>query len=318
MVFPDIDLNLSTPTPAPMAVEKAMDAAAVPLDDEAVDAQFQQAMRRARVEAARGARAEVGEPLVQELPVQEKPVEKRQVQEQSVQERPVQEPPSLEPPVQAPPQEPPPRQPPAEPVAAPVVHSASEPALDLDALVKPPAAPDLFDDEALEPPPAPRAASWRLSLMMALLAFIGVALLLGQVVYHERDLIVARQPSLRPVMSSLCLALGCEISAPRQIDDIKVDGASFTRDKNGDGFLFNFALRNVADVPLAMPAIELSLLDTRERAIVRRVLMPAEFGAPAVLPARSERAASLSLRLSGPEAAGLPPVVGFRLETLYP
>jgi hypothetical protein len=36
------------------------------------------------------------------------------------------------------------------------------------------------------------------------------------------------------------------------------------------------------------------------------------------LPARAERAASLSLKLTGPEAAMMPPVAGFRVETLYP
>jgi hypothetical protein len=52
--------------------------------------------------------------------------------------------------------------------------------------------------------------------------------------------------------------------------------------------------------------------------VVRRVLMPAEFGAPSVLPARAERAASLPLALSGPEAAALPPVAGFHLLAFYP
>jgi predicted Zn finger-like uncharacterized protein len=153
---------------------------------------------------------------------------------------------------------------------------------------------------------------------MALLAVLGVVLLLAQMAYQERDLIVARQPSLRPAMTSICRVLGCEISALRQINDIKVDGASFAREKNDDGYRFSFTLRNTADVPLAMPAVELSLLDTQERAVVRRVLMPAEFGAPNVLSARSERSASLSLRLTGPEAARMPPVAGFRVETLYP
>ncbi|WP_431275202.1 zinc-ribbon and DUF3426 domain-containing protein [Variovorax ureilyticus] len=153
---------------------------------------------------------------------------------------------------------------------------------------------------------------------MALLAVLGVVLLLAQMAYQERDLIVARQPSLRPAMTSMCRVFGCEISALRQINDIKVDGASFAREKNDDGYRFSFTLRNGADVPLAMPAVELSLLDTQERAVVRRVLMPAEFGAPNVLPARSERSASLSLRLTGPEAARMPPVAGFRVETLYP
>ncbi|SEA99432.1 zinc-ribbon and DUF3426 domain-containing protein [Variovorax sp. YR216] len=195
---------------------------------------------------------------------------------------------------------------------APVVLSASEPEPSTEPMVA--EMPPFFGAEAAKSfwqRPAVRG-------LMALLAFLGVVLLLGQMVYQERDLIVARQPSLRPALQSMCRVFGCEVSALRQINDIKVDGASFAREKNDDGYRFSFTLRNGAEVPLAMPAVELSLLDTQERAVVRRVLMPAEFGAPNVLPARSERSASLSLRLTGPEAALMPPVVGFRVETLYP
>ncbi|MGK6309048.1 DUF3426 domain-containing protein [Variovorax sp. DT-64] len=154
-------------------------------------------------------------------------------------------------------------------------------------------------------------------------ALVGVAvfaaiLLVVQVLHQERDLIAARQPSLRPALAALCGLTGCELSAPRQIGDITIDGASFAREKSGDAYRLNFTLRNGAPLPLAMPAIELSLLDTQERAVVRRVLMPAEFGAPSVLPARAERAASLPLALTGPEAAALPPVAGFHLLAFYP
>ncbi|VTU15852.1 DUF3426 domain-containing protein [Variovorax sp. RA8] len=154
-------------------------------------------------------------------------------------------------------------------------------------------------------------------------ALVGVALfaavlLVVQVLHQERDLIAARQPSLRPALAALCGLTGCELSAPKQIGDITIDGASFAREKSGDAYRLNFTLRNGAPLPLAMPAIELSLLDTQERAVVRRVLMPAEFGAPSVLPARAERAASLPLVLTGPEAAGLPPVAGFHLLAFYP
>ena len=48
------------------------------------------------------------------------------------------------------------------------------------------------------------------------------------------------------------------------------------------------------------------------------VLMPADYGAPAVLPARADRAASLPLVLSASEAAALPPIAGYRVEAFYP
>jgi predicted Zn finger-like uncharacterized protein len=156
----------------------------------------------------------------------------------------------------------------------------------------------------------------RRSLIAA--AVLAALLLLVQVLHQERDLIAARQPALRPALAALCSLTGCELSALRQIGDITIDGASFAREKSGDAYRLSFTLRNAAAVPLAMPAVELSLLDMQERAVIRRVLMPAEFGAPTVLPARAERMASLPLALTGPEAAALPPIAGYRVLAFYP
>ena len=144
-------------------------------------------------------------------------------------------------------------------------------------------------------------------------------LLVLQIVRHERDGIVARQPNLRPTLAALCQYTGCELGALRQIGDIVIEGAAFAREKSGgNDYRLSFTLRNGATVPLAMPAVELSLLDTQERAVVRRVLMAADYGAPAVLAARSEQAASLPLALSATEAAALPPIAGYRVEAFYP
>jgi hypothetical protein len=105
----------------------------------------------------------------------------------------------------------------------------------------------------------------------------------------------------------------------RQIGDIVIEGAAFAREKSGgNDYRLSFTLRNGATMPLAMPAVELSLLDTQERAVVRRVLMPVDYGAPAVLPARADRAASLPLTLSATEASALPPIAGYRVEAFYP
>lgn len=152
-----------------------------------------------------------------------------------------------------------------------------------------------------------------------LLAVLAVLLLVVQVLRHERDGIVARQPNLRPAFAGLCRVTGCELTALRQIGDIVIEGAAFAREKTGNSdYRLSFTLRNGAAVPLAMPAIELSLLDTQERAVVRRVLMAADYGAPAVLAARSDQAASLPMSLSAAEAAALPPIAGYRVEAFYP
>ena len=147
---------------------------------------------------------------------------------------------------------------------------------------------------------------------------LGVLLLTVQVLHHEHDAIAARQPGLRPLLARVCAVTGCQLSALRQIGDVTIDGAAFVREKVGDGYRLSFTLRNAASVPLAMPAIELSLLDTQEQAVVRRVLLPADFGAPAELAARGERVASMLLALDATQAASLPPVAGYRLVAFYP
>lgn len=164
---------------------------------------------------------------------------------------------------------------------------------------------------------------WRNASAMrprALLALAALAtlLLVLQVLHHERDVLSARQPALRPLLAQLCTLTGCKLAALRRIGSITIDGAAFARERAGDSYRLSFMLRNDAPIPLAMPAIELSLLDTQERALVRRVIGPVEFGAPPVLGANAEQAASLALALSGVEVAALPPVAGYRLVAFYP
>jgi len=198
------------------------------------------------------------------------------------------------------------------PESAPVVLAASEAeaALAADMLL-----PTSFSADA------GTRGFWRRPGIRRALILVGglaVLLLLAQVARQERDLILARQPALRPALAALCKWTGCELHALRQISKITIDGAAFAREKNGDAYRLDFTLRNAGTVPLEMPAVELSLLDTQERTVVRRVLMPADFGAPTVLAARAERTASLPLSLSGPEAAVLPPIAGYRVVAFYP
>jgi predicted Zn finger-like uncharacterized protein len=203
--------------------------------------------------------------------------------------------------------------------AASVVTAESEPDFSLSSTFEPPPGHPLSEeDEPVDSAPG----FWQrkaVRIVLGLLALLAVLLLVVQVIRHERDGIAARQPSLRPALATLCQYTGCELSALRQIGDIVIEGAAFAREKTGaNDYRLSFTLRNGATVPLAMPAVELSLLDTQERAVVRRVLMPVDYGAPTVLAARADRAASLPLTLSASEAAALPPIAGYRVEAFYP
>ena len=210
--------------------------------------------------------------------------------------------------------------------SASMVREASEPD---PALLPPPSLRDDAEEDSErlplfggEEPKSDATGFWQHSAVrrwLWVLAVLAVLLLAVQVLRHERDGIAARQPNLRPALAALCGFTGCELTALRQIGDIVIEGAAFAREKTGNNdYRLSFTLRNGATVPLAMPAVELSLLDSQERAVLRRVLTAMDYGAPAVLPPRAEQAASLPLALSATEAATLPPIAGYRVEAFYP
>ena len=165
---------------------------------------------------------------------------------------------------------------------------------------------------------APHRRGFRLGWPWRTLSGVALLFLVAQMLYQERSAIVARQPSWRPAFASACEVLGCQLAALQRIADITIDGASFAREKSGEGYQLSFTLRNRADLPLAMPAVELSLIDLQERTVVRRVLRPADYGAPTVIAARGERTALLPMALVGGDAAALPRVAGFHLDAFYP
>lgn len=247
--------------------------------EEAVNAQLQKALRRERIKALRQERAEQKE---------------RERAEQAAAA-------AGEPLVQEAPHEPEPELEVAFPDAP---------------LLEVPSAPASFADDTAAAASAPSGRSRK--LLLALACVLALVVLLLQVVREERNALVAREPRLRPALQSLCALTGCELSALRQINSITIEGASFSREKENDAYRLVFTLRNGARVPLAMPSVELTLLDTQERALVRRVLSPAQFGAGAVLAPGAESNTSLPVQLGGSEAAGLGPVAGYNLVAFYP
>ncbi|MFP5466829.1 MAG: DUF3426 domain-containing protein [Gammaproteobacteria bacterium] len=151
-------------------------------------------------------------------------------------------------------------------------------------------------------------------LMLALVLVLGV-LLAGQWALHERDAVAARWPGMRPVLAQACEHLGCQVAALQRIDDVVIDSSTLQR-RLGNFYAFDLVLKNRADVPLAVPALELSLTDLRDQVIARRVFLPQEMpGMPAELPARGSVSTSLRLSIAlGNDAS----MSGFRALVFYP
>jgi predicted Zn finger-like uncharacterized protein len=264
--------------------------------DEAVNAQLQKALRRARIQALRESRARARAEANGEAHATTAAAPAGDAEAPAA-----------------------PSAPATDPVAslheAATLRQASEEPPAPEAAAPPPALPSFLDvgqapAEAKKSPP--HRAAW---LTFAVLATLVLVL---QVLRHERDALAATQPGMRSVLAALCQLSGCELSPARRIDAIRIDGSSFTPEREGGGYRLLFSLRNASPTALAMPAIELSLLDGNERPVVRRVFQPAEFGAPGVLGPRAEHAATLALALKLPESGGVPPVVGYSLLAFYP
>lgn len=181
-----------------------------------------------------------------------------------------------------------------------------------DADADPGPRPSFLHDERA--PSIWRRPAVRLALVLVVLALL--ALLGLQVLVKERDRVAAMQPAMLPVLESLCTVVGCSIAPLRQIDSIVIDSSSFSRVR-GDDYRLGFSLKNTALTAVAMPAIELSLTDPQDQAVIRRVLTPAEFGA------RSDTLASAatwtgSLALTVQADAGAQRIAGYRLLAFYP
>jgi predicted Zn finger-like uncharacterized protein len=156
-------------------------------------------------------------------------------------------------------------------------------------------------------------------LMRATWSLLSAALLLGlagQIVLHERDHIAALRPDLRPWLQAVCDRLNCSVSPWRKIESIVIDSSAFTR-VNGDSYRLSLTLKNVEAVPVALPALELTLTDTLDQPVIRRVLILSEIdGEPESIAAGSERPVSLTMSVN--PQGGSDRFAGYRILAFYP
>lgn len=125
-------------------------------------------------------------------------------------------------------------------------------------------------------------------------------------------------PDLKPALVSLCEVAGCRVELPRKIELLGIETSDLHPDPTRPGYLqLEAGLRNRAPFAQTWPHLELTITDTGDKPVVRRVLAPAEY-----LPAETDPVAGLAAnREQGIhleiEAAGVP-AAGYRLYIFYP
>ena len=177
----------------------------------------------------------------------------------------------------------------------------------------PPAQPISFLLNDTQTPVQSRAL-WRW-----LLVVLGLFLLLGLVaqgIYQERQRLAAWEPRLSPWLERACDAVGCSVGPVMKIDSISVESSTFAKVR-ADTYRLSFSLKNSEVIPVAFPAIELTLTDALDRPVVRRVLRASDLGSTdAVIAASAEWSSSIELAV---QSASLPDrIAGYRMVVFYP
>ncbi len=181
------------------------------------------------------------------------------------------------------------------------------------------------EPEAVEPErePEPEPEAWQVTEEEAPPPrwpwVIGIVLLLllgaGQLLYLFRVELVVLAPELRSPLTASCEALGCEVPYPRRPELMVIESSDLTpADKERLHLTAN--LRNRAPFPQTYPHLELTLTDTSDAPMLRKVLAPADYlpaeKSVAFFASRDEVAVSLHLETPGLAA------VGYRLYLFYP
>jgi predicted Zn finger-like uncharacterized protein len=162
--------------------------------------------------------------------------------------------------------------------------------------------------------PSDKAPRWPF-ILAALLLVLALA---GQLVFRFRSEIAITAPSLRPILEVLCQALDATIPLPRHVELVSIETSDLQTDPaHGNLLVLNATLRNRANYGQAYPSLELSLTDTQDAAIARRIFPPGEY-LPAKIPADQPFAAKSDVAVRLWIEASEISATGYRLYVFYP
>lgn len=179
---------------------------------------------------------------------------------------------------------------------------------------KKPSTPETQAVETLYEVPEEAGHFWRWTFVSLLL----IGALVAQAVYAFRTEIAILAPDARPALERVCAAAGCTVPLPRRSDLVSIETSDLHPvPGRNDQLQLIATVKNRAFYRQDWPHLEVTLTDTRDKPVVRRVFAPAEY-----LPEESKSAPGfngnqelqldLTLQVDGAIAAG------YRLYVFYP
>jgi len=154
--------------------------------------------------------------------------------------------------------------------------------------------------------------SW---VVFTLLLFI---VLLAQATYFFRVELAAYFPGTKLALMSYCKLLNCNIPLPQKIEQLSIESSDLESDpKQASVIALNAILRNRAPYAQTYPNLELTLTNSMDEALARRIFSPAEY----LKPGEEEKQGLLPNHEIGIklhlDTADLKPT-GYRLFLFYP
>ncbi|MBL8443846.1 MAG: zinc-ribbon domain-containing protein [Zoogloeaceae bacterium] len=164
-------------------------------------------------------------------------------------------------------------------------------------------------------PAASAGSRWLQGLAIGML----LGLLGTQSAYLFRDDITRQWPELRPIYLEACARLGCDLPLPKDAGLIEIETSDLEIEPGRPArYTLNAVVRNRARFPQQHPHLELTLTDSRDRPVVRRVLAPNEWLADTTaLAGGLGPTSSHPVRLSF-ETSGVGNAVGYRIYAFFP
>ncbi|WP_435627525.1 zinc-ribbon and DUF3426 domain-containing protein [Candidatus Ferrigenium straubiae] len=158
----------------------------------------------------------------------------------------------------------------AEAEASPVTEEAAAPTLAEQVAI--------VQDEVEEEKPAPAAyRRWPWAVAASLLSLV----LFAQAAYFYRVELAARLPGLKPALIGYCRLLGCSVPLPQNTDLMSIESSDLEADpEHVNQITLNALLRNRASYAQAYPNLELTLNDTQDKPLARRIFKPRDYLPP--------------------------------------
>ncbi len=108
-----------------------------------------------------------------------------------------------------------------------------------------------------------------------------VALIAAQLAVIFRAELLVRVPQARDPLVYLCAVFGCTVGWPMQVDQLAVIGSELQTIPGTDVLELTAVIRNRAAFRQALPAVEVTLTDSLNRPVARKVFTPADYLAAA-------------------------------------